>query len=47
MEYLINKGVTTDRLTAFGYGATKPIADNKTAAGRAQNRRVEFNLIFK
>jgi len=47
MDYLIKQGVSADRMTSSGYGLTKPIADNKTAAGRAQNRRVEFNLIMK
>lgn len=42
--YLIKKGVAKERLTAVGYGQEQPIADNKTAAGRAQNRRVEFVL---
>jgi len=41
--YMINKGVAEDRLTAVGYGPDKPIADNKTANGRAQNRRVEVS----
>src|SRR4029079_3599171 len=42
-NYLIKKaGITSDRMTATGYGATVPIADNRTAEGRAQNRRVEF-----
>lgn len=45
--YLVSKGIAESRLTAAGYGDTKPVADNKTAAGRAQNRRVEFNLVFK
>ncbi|MFN8361488.1 MAG: OmpA family protein [Candidatus Kapaibacterium sp.] len=39
---LVQLGVQQDRLTARGYGKTKPIADNKTAEGRAINRRVEF-----
>ena len=43
MRYLIGKGIAADRLTAVGYGQDRPIADNKTAAGRAQNRRVELN----
>lgn len=42
--YLIQKGVPAARLTAIGYGATKPIADNATPAGRAQNRRIEFKV---
>lgn len=35
-------GVKADQLTAKGYGDTKPLADNKTAEGRANNRRVEL-----
>jgi outer membrane protein OmpA-like peptidoglycan-associated protein len=42
--YLVKKGVAADRLTAIGYGAEKPIADNKTPQGRTQNRRVELKL---
>jgi outer membrane protein OmpA-like peptidoglycan-associated protein len=44
MTYLISKGVTPTRLTALGYGPFRPIADNKTPEGRAQNRRVEINI---
>lgn len=39
---LVSMGVDTGRLTAKGYGETKPIADNTTFDGKAQNRRVEF-----
>jgi OOP family OmpA-OmpF porin len=44
MKYLIAKGVSADRLTAVGYGESNPIADNKTAEGRAANRRIEFKV---
>lgn len=44
-EYLVNKGITPDRLTATGYGQNRPVGSNKTAAGRAKNRRVELNRI--
>lgn len=40
--YLIKQGVAADRLTAKGYGEPSPVADNKTAAGRYKNRRVEL-----
>lgn len=40
--YLVSKGVPAANLTSRGYGATQPIADNKTASGRAANRRVEL-----
>jgi OOP family OmpA-OmpF porin len=41
-QYLIdNFAIAGERITAVGYGAEKPIADNATAAGRQQNRRIE------
>ena len=42
MKYLTDKGTAPGRLTAKGYGQSKPIADNRTEDGRAQNRRVEL-----
>lgn len=39
---LVARGVAADRLTTEGYGDTKPVADNGTDQGRAQNRRVEL-----
>jgi OOP family OmpA-OmpF porin len=44
MTYLVGKGVKAEHLTSTGYGPTKPIASNKTAAGRALNRRVEMHV---
>jgi OOP family OmpA-OmpF porin len=44
VDYLAGAGVRRERLTAVGYGATKPLADNNTAAGKAANRRVEFTV---
>ena len=44
MNYLIDHGIAADRLTAVGYGASHPVADNSTAAGQAMNRRVELHL---
>jgi len=46
-DYLIGKGVAAGRVNAVGYGETKPVADNTSAAGRTQNRRVEFEMIVK
>jgi outer membrane protein OmpA-like peptidoglycan-associated protein len=43
--YLLDKGVSPVQLEAKGYGETHPIADNKTAAGRARNRRVELKRL--
>ena len=43
--YLIDLGVDRSRLTAVGYGETVPIASNRTRAGRAKNRRIEFRLL--
>lgn len=40
--WLISKGIASSRLTAQGFGDTKPVADNRSETGRAQNRRVEL-----
>lgn len=42
--YLVKKGINPARLKSQGYGDTKPVQSNKTAVGRAKNRRTEFNL---
>lgn len=44
-DYLIENGISKSRLSSEGYGPDKPVADNKTEAGRKQNRRVEINLV--
>ncbi|MFV5687575.1 OmpA family protein [Flavobacterium sp. ZT3R25] len=44
-NYLIENGIAADRLRSTGFGETKPIATNKTAKGKAMNRRVEISLI--
>jgi len=41
-DYLVAHGVSADNVKAQGFGASQPIADNGTAAGRAMNRRVEI-----
>ena len=43
-DYLVSRGVPANRVSSVGYGENQPIADNSTAAGRAQNRRVELLL---
>ena len=44
VSYLVDGGVDATRLSAVGYGEGTPIASNDTAAGRAQNRRIEFTV---
>ena len=44
-DYLASHGVDADRMTVRGYGESEPIADNSTAAGKAQNRRVVLRII--
>ena len=44
MSYMIQQGVDAKRLTAQGFGETRPIDTNRTSAGKANNRRVEFMI---
>ncbi len=44
-NYLVANGVDEFRLSSKGFGETMPVASNKTKAGKAQNRRVEINLV--
>jgi outer membrane protein OmpA-like peptidoglycan-associated protein len=44
-NFLLGQGIPDSSIIAIGYGKTKPIAPNTTAAGRALNRRVQFNVI--
>ena len=43
-DYVVKKGVDGGRVSGQGFGESKPIADNKTAEGRAKNRRVEIKV---
>ena len=45
--YLMKSGIAENRFVTEAYGSTKPVADNKTPAGREKNRRVEMEVIFK
>jgi outer membrane protein OmpA-like peptidoglycan-associated protein len=42
--YLVQHGIAPERLVARGYGESRPIDSNSTEAGKARNRRVEFNI---
>lgn len=46
-DFLVQRGVSTDRIIVQYYGEEKPIADNNTAEGRQKNRRVEMEIIFE
>ena len=43
--YLLSKGIEANRVYTEGKGEKQPVADNKTAEGRAQNRRVEIEVV--
>ena len=43
-DYVVKRGIDGSRIATQGFGKTKPIADNKTADGRAKNRRVEVKV---
>lgn len=46
-NYLIKRGITSQRVIAKGYGETQPIADNSTDQGRQKNRRTEVRILEK
>ena len=43
--YLVSRGIVADRLSAVGFGVTRPVASNRTPRGRALNRRTEFHIL--
>ncbi|MES2639808.1 MAG: OmpA family protein [Myxococcota bacterium] len=45
MAYLVAKAIDPSRLTAGGFGETRPVGDNKSSKGRSANRRIEFVLV--
>jgi OmpA-OmpF porin, OOP family len=45
LDYLVSKGIAANRISSNGYGKSKPVTENETEEGRAQNRRVEFTVV--
>ena len=45
LAYLTSRGIAAGRVTSVGLGETSPIDTNRTSAGRARNRRVEFHIV--
>ena len=45
-RYLVTQGIDESRMSAVGYGESKPVADNSSSKGRAFNRRVDFKLVY-
>jgi len=45
-NYLIRKGIAENRITAVGYGYSRPRGDNRTVQGKALNRRIEISIIY-
>jgi outer membrane protein OmpA-like peptidoglycan-associated protein len=47
VDYLLSKGIKTDRVVAKGYGKAQPVATNETEEGRQLNRRTEFRILSR
>jgi len=46
-RYLVNRGIAPERMDVTGYGKRRPVANNETESGRAQNRRVELQVMAR
>jgi outer membrane protein OmpA-like peptidoglycan-associated protein len=46
-NFLVQQGVSPDRIAGFGYGGSKPVAPSDTEENRLKNRRVEFKIVKK
>jgi outer membrane protein OmpA-like peptidoglycan-associated protein len=44
-DYLVQHGIASSRMTTIGHGESQPVASNDTAAGKSQNRRIEFRIL--
>lgn len=44
--YMVKQGINASRITTLGHGIEDPVADNSTAEGQYQNRRIEFTIIY-
>jgi outer membrane protein OmpA-like peptidoglycan-associated protein len=47
INYLVQRGISPDRMTGFGYGASRPVAPSDTEENKMKNRRVEFKIVKK
>jgi len=47
VNYLLTRGIASDRLSGVGYGSSNPVDTNETAEGRLNNRRIEFKILNK